>query len=118
VKLLLDEMWSPVIATQRRRRGHDVVAVTERPDLRRQSDAVIFAVAQREDRAVVTENVADFRQIAAFELRRGRAYVGLIFTRDRRFPRHDRRTAGRLVTALDELLAHGPAGMGFEWWLS
>lgn len=55
-------MWTPDIAVQLRRRGHNVVAVAERPDLRGQPDALIFAAAQSEERAVVTENVADYRR--------------------------------------------------------
>ena len=57
MKLLLDEMWPHDLADQLRRRGHYVVAVTERPHLRGQSDAFIFAAAQAEERVIVTENV-------------------------------------------------------------
>jgi len=117
VKLLLDEMLSPEIAAQLRRRGHDAVAVGERTDLRAQSDAIIFARAQREGRAIVTENVSDFRPLASFELQQGRSCPGLIFMTNRRFPRNDPRTAGRLVTALNDLLSTtlGPADP--ETWL-
>lgn len=118
MRLLLDEMWSPNIAVQLRRSGYDVVAIAERSDLRGQPDLVVFAIAQREERTVVTENVGDFRQLAAFELHRGRSHAGLILTSNRRFPRHDARTAGRLVTALDQLLAQGPEATNLEHWLS
>ncbi len=43
MKLLLDEMWSPAIAAALRERGHDVVAVAERSDLRGKPDDVIFS---------------------------------------------------------------------------
>ncbi len=118
MKLLLDEMWSPEIAIQLQRRGHDVAAVTQQPELRGQSDHVIFATAQRERRAIVTENVADYRPLAASELQQGRSHGGLIFTGNQRFPRHDPRTAGRMVTALDELLSEGPEATNLEYWLS
>ncbi len=52
MKLLLDEMWSPVIAVQLRRRGYDVVAVVERNDLRCALDGVLCEVAQRESRII------------------------------------------------------------------
>jgi hypothetical protein len=118
VKLLLDEMWSPEVAIQLRRRGHDVVAVAERPELRGQPDAVIFATARTEDRTIVTENVADYRPIAVSELQQGRSHFGLILTSNRRFPRNDPRTAGRLVTALNELLSREPELTNSEYWLS
>ena len=115
MKLLLDEMWPPSIAEALRERGHDVVAAAERPDLRGQPDEVIFHVARAEERAVVTENVADFRPLAAAELRAGRSHPGLIFTSDRAFPRGNARTAGRLVAALDRLLTQRDLLAGERW---
>jgi hypothetical protein len=118
VKLLLDEMWSPDLAIQLRRHGHDVVAVAERPDLRGQPDPAVFATAVAEARAVVTENVADYRPLAEERVRQGATHPGLILTSNRRFPRHDRRTAGRLVVALDALLSAEPDLTNQEHWLS
>jgi predicted nuclease of predicted toxin-antitoxin system len=118
VKILLDEMWSPAVARQLRRRGHDVQAVAERPDLRGQPDAVVFTAAQAEMRAIVTENVVDFRPLATQALREGRPHAGVIFTRDRVFPRADRRTIGRLVSALDALLSRELDQENLEFWLS
>jgi len=118
VRLLLDEMWSPDIAEQLRRRGHDVIAVAERPDLRRQSDNLIFATAQREGYTIVTENVADFRSLGIAADEQGQSHHGLIFTSNRQFPRHNPRTLGRLVIALDELLSKNPDDLNFEHWLS
>src|SRR5438309_791299 len=110
-------MWSAAIAVQLRRRGHDVVAVLERSDLRGQSDAVVFSLAQVEERAIVTENVIDYRPIAAAELQRNRTHCGVLFTTNRGFPRHDPRTTGRLVTALDNLLRSMPDATNQEYWL-
>lgn len=104
MKLLLDEMWSHQIAEELRPRHHDVVAVTERPDLLGQPDEAIFAAARAEERAIVTENVPDFRPLGFDVLQRGESHPGLILTTNRRYPRADARTAGRLVTALDNLL--------------
>ena len=117
MKLLLDEMWPPAIAVQLRHQGYDVVAVAERPELRGQPDAIIFAAAQADGRSIVTENVADYRLLAAVELRQSRSHAGLFFTSDRRFPRHDPRTAGRLVTALIEIASRTLDPDGFEYWL-
>lgn len=57
VRLLLDEMFSPRIADELRRRGHDVVAMVADPELRALSDAAVYAWAAEQDRRVVTENV-------------------------------------------------------------
>jgi hypothetical protein len=45
VRLLLDEMFSPAIAAELRERGHEVIAVADRPDLPAKSDEEIFAWA-------------------------------------------------------------------------
>jgi len=58
VKLLLDEMWPPIIAAELRRRGHEVIAVAERAELHGQPDEVVFAAAQAEGRTLLTENAA------------------------------------------------------------
>jgi predicted nuclease of predicted toxin-antitoxin system len=63
VGLLLDEMFSPVIAAELSKLGHDVIAVVDRPDLRSESDEEIFAWASTDKRRLLTENVKDFRPI-------------------------------------------------------
>lgn len=113
MKLLLDEMWPGSVAEQLRQRGHDVVAVVERPDLRGQPDDVVFATAQVEGRAVVTENVSDFLRLAAGASH----HAGLVLTSNRRFPRGDARTIGRLVAALEALLSAQEPIAPFEYWL-
>lgn len=60
MRLLLDEHFSRRVAVELRRRGYDVIAVTESEDLRGLPDADLFAHARAERRAVVTQNVADF----------------------------------------------------------
>lgn len=108
MRLLLDEMWPSKIAEQLRRRGHEVEAVKERPELIGKPDTVIFAVAQAERRAVVTENADDFRPLAALHLQSGHSHHGLVLTSDKSFPRHHPRTIGRLSKALHELLTSHP----------
>lgn len=78
MKALIDEPLSPDIAKLLRDRGHDVEAVAERPDLVGRPDRVIFEVAAAEGRAVVTNNVKDFRPLAAECLAQGRTHPGLI----------------------------------------
>ena len=115
MRLLLDEMWSPAIAAALPERGHDVVAVTERSDLRGKPDDVMFSEAQADGRAIVTENVVDYRQLASEALRAGRTAPTLIFTSNRAYPRAGRRTAGRPVMALDALLATRDVTEGEHW---
>ena len=115
MKLLLDEMWSPAIAAALRDRGHDVWAVAERSDLRGKPDDVIFHHVQADGRAIVTENVVDYRLLASEVLRAGRRGPALIFTSNRAYPRASRRTAGRLVMALDSLLKAGRPLQAEHW---
>lgn len=104
MRLLLDEMYPAVIAERLRDRGHDVVAVTERPELRSMTDMDVFAVCQREHRAVVTENIADFAGIADGLDQRGEEHFGLVLIDPATYPRGRPRTIGRMVSALDRLL--------------
>jgi predicted nuclease of predicted toxin-antitoxin system len=97
--LLLDEMFSPVIAERLRARGVDCVAVAG-DVLASQDDPVIADAALDAARVLVTNNVVDFEQ-----LRRQRAASGdpmplLVYTSDATFPR-DRQFIGRLVDALE-----------------
>ena len=115
MKLLLDEMWAPAIAEALRHRGHAVVAVAERLDLRGMPDEAIFEAALAEGWVIVTENVVDYRPLAADAMRAGRAYPAMIFTSNRAYPRANRRTAGRLVVALDGLLTGRDTIEGEHW---
>lgn len=106
MKLLLDEMFSGVLAQQVRRRGHDVVAIQDASCalLQGAGDRDVFEAALVERRTIVTEDVSVFRGLEIDAAAEGRAAPRLIFTTDRQFPRGDPATLGRLVLALDELL--------------
>lgn len=78
MRALLDEHLSPRIAVTLRERGHDVVAVGEREDLIGCIDRTVLEAATAERRAVVTNNVKDFRPLAAERLARGQGHGGLI----------------------------------------
>ena len=110
MKLLLDEMYTPTIAEQLRARGHDAASIHdgEYQRLEGEPDDEVWAAASAEDRALVSENVQDFRRIEANALAHAQAVARLIFTTDRQFPRGDPATPGRLVDALDGLLATEP----------
>lgn len=111
MKLLVDEMYPPAITKQLRDRKHDAEAVTERLELRALADADIFAVAQQEQRAVVTENIDDFSVVADGYDQRGQAHYGLVLVPPGSYPRGRGETIGRMVTELDRLLDEHPEKM-------
>jgi predicted nuclease of predicted toxin-antitoxin system len=104
VKLLLDEMYPRAIAEELRARGHDAVSVHDAPGPGT-TDEELFDHARSEYRAVVTENIRDYRPLAEEILKAGEAHSGLILTTAKRWPRND---IGAIITALDELLATNP----------
>lgn len=67
---------------------------------------------------MVTENVGDYRPLAAAALQHGHSHCGLVRTSNHRFPRHDPGTLRRLVTALDRLLSSATVVANLEHWLS
>ena len=111
MKLALDHHYSPAIATELRKRGFDVVAAIER-GWETEDDEALLGLCDKERRALVTNNVADFTVIARGWAIEGRRHSGLIFTSDVSMPR-DRQTIGRYVEALAELLRASPRGDAF-----
>jgi predicted nuclease of predicted toxin-antitoxin system len=116
VRLLLDEMFSPQIAAELVRRGHDVVAVAADPGLVGLPDEQILEWATEQGRCLVTENVKDYEALRRASAAQGRTHAGLLYCGPRRFPR-DRRFLGALVVALDKLIAAdqlpGPADVAW-----
>lgn len=115
-RLLLDEMFSPQIASELVRRGHDVAAVAADPELAGLPDEQVLEWATSQGRCLVTENVKDYEVLRRAAAAQGSTRAGLLYCPARRFPR-DRRFAGALVVALDKLLAAdqlpGPDGTGW-----
>jgi hypothetical protein len=109
LRLLLDEMYSPAIAAELRARGHDVVSVHDVGSglVTGASDADVLGASQRDERALVTENVRDYRPLEIGLLADGSHHAGLVYTSNRQFPRGEPTTLGRLVRALDALLREG-----------
>ena len=107
MKLLLDEMLSPAIARELRSRGHDVEPVAGHPDREALSDPEVLALARAEHRAVVTNNLRDFRPLHHEAITPGGAgHFGMIFT-----PGSYRRAkadTGRIIAALEEVLNRRP----------
>jgi len=107
VRLLLDEMLTPVIARELRSRGHDVEAVAGHPDREGLSDPDVLARARAEHRAIVTANLSDFRPLHHEAITPGGAgHYGMIF-----IPGSYRLTnnnLGTIVTALEAILRSNP----------
>lgn len=97
-------MYTASVAEQLRQRDHDVIAVAERADLRGTPDEDLLDWARTEDRALVTDNQRDFIPIHYRRIANGHDHKGLILTTNRRFPRGQPATTGKLVVALDEFL--------------
>ncbi len=109
MKALLDEQLSPLIAQLLRERDLDVVAAAERPDLIEVSDREIVETATREQRAVVTNDVKDFRPIATERLTDGRGHAGLILLPASRSRSRD--ATGRLADAIESVMRTHPNGI-------
>ena len=97
------------IAAELRTRGHDAMAVKrDRPDLERQPDGTVLAAATAEQRAVVTNNVRDFRVAHERVLARGETHYGVIYTFYGSLPRN-RAAISLWVTTLELFLStHEP----------
>jgi hypothetical protein len=106
VRLLLDEMLSPVTAARLRERGHDVQAVkgSEHEAL---SDSDVMDLARSERRAVVTNNLVDFRRLHHDAISPGGdGHFGMVFMSGSY--RRTKADTGRIVTALEDKLREFP----------
>lgn len=113
---MLDEQLSDEIAKALRSRGLDVQAVTEREDLVERSDAHVLEVASAEDRATVTNNIKDYRPLAAERLAGGRGHGGLILLPAKRS--RARAATGALADAIEKIMRANPAGIAnSEHWV-
>jgi hypothetical protein len=117
VKVLLDEHFSPAVASLLRERGLDAEGVVERSDLIEKPDSEVLDSASREGRAVVTNNIKDFRPIAAERLTNGYGHAGLVLVPG---PRPRRRAdTGGLADAIEAVMREHPDGIpDSESWLA
>jgi Domain of unknown function (DUF5615) len=116
VALVLDEMFSPEIASELVKRGHDAVAVAADPELVGLADVQILEWATNQRCCLVTENVKDFEVLRRVWTAQGRTHAGLVYSASRRYPR-GRRFVGALVAALDRMITSGqvPATNEVAW---
>jgi hypothetical protein len=107
VKLFLDAHLHLPIARLLRDRGHDVVAVLERPDLIGTVDDHVWKTAIAERRTVVTENARDFVPATRATDAAGLAHPGLVLVSPKTVMR-SRDATGFLVEALHRLATTNP----------
>ena len=116
MRAILDEQLSPQIAVLLRKAGYDVDAVADREDLVGRSDRFIFEVACGEGLAVVTNNIKDFRPLAAEWLAQGRVHAGLILLPSTRT--RSRNAIAAVAAAIENGLRDHPEGLnGGERWI-
>jgi predicted nuclease of predicted toxin-antitoxin system len=108
LKLLIDEMYPPVIAERLREAGHDAISVLDHPDVVGQDDLRVWEFAASNRRAIVTENAADFLFITRSQPAVGDAVPTLIVTSNRSFSRHQGSFIGRALRALSALCDEHP----------
>ena len=100
-------MLAPLIARELQARGHDVIAIAGDPVHEALGDVEVLAFGRSQQRAVVTDNVRDFRPLHVEAVTPGGAgHYGLIF-----MPGSYRRTktdTGRIPAALEAKLAQFP----------
>lgn len=105
MRLLLNEQINPMVATELRRRGYDVVTANE-IGTGGASDPEQLAAATAERRAVVTYNIADFQELLIEWSQKGLTHWGIIFVSEKTL---SQRSVGPLVQALQHLLNDFPA---------
>ncbi len=116
MRILLDAQLSHEIASELVRRGIDAEAVTSREDLAGNTpDEQLMTLAHAEDRVIVTNNIKDFRPIAARRLLRGQGHAGLILVSPAT-PR-TRAAVRPLADAIERLAREYPGGLadGERW---
>ena len=111
MKALLDEQLSSEIAAELRSRGWDVEAVGERPWMRGQSlsDDQVMDTAASEDRALVTNNVKDYRPIAARMVAGGQGHRGLMLLPSTRSC--SRAAVQPLTDVIERIMREHPEGL-------
>ncbi len=107
MRLLLDEMFSPAIARELRARGHDVQAAAGHPEWEALSDPQVMALARAERRAIVTNNVRDYRPLHVDAVTPGgQGHFGMIFMSGNY--RRTKSDIGRIIADLEAKLTQYP----------
>jgi predicted nuclease of predicted toxin-antitoxin system len=112
-------MLSPAIARELQARGYDVEAVAGHPDREALPDPEVLALARTERRAVVTNNVRDFRPLhVEAVMPGGPGHYGMIFMAGNY--RRTKSDIGRIIAAIEGKIKQYPgdeALVNAEEWL-
>lgn len=104
MKLVLDEMWTPVIAIELRKLRYRAIAINEREHSGRYAglpDDEVFARAQEDRCTVVTDNIPDFEKARLDWQATGREHYGVIYALNPPFNRHrGDAVIGQMIMAL------------------
>jgi predicted nuclease of predicted toxin-antitoxin system len=100
-RVLLDANVPPAVGEALARYGHDVIVASGDPALEVLNDADLLREATRQDRVLVTFNVADFVELARECAHRNEDHMGIIVIHARTYPR---KGVGAIAKALDSLL--------------
>lgn len=101
--ILLDEMFSGIIAEQLRAKGHDAQAVVTDPAYISLPDDQVLTGAAAAGRALVTANIKDFVPLDAQYRAAGQTHAGLILVSTKTFAQ-DRTYTTAITSALAALL--------------
>lgn len=117
MRILLDAQLSHDIAEILKARGHDADAITARPDLADDmTDEQVMAIAHQEVRVVVTNNVKDFRPIAAARSASGKGHSGLILLSPN--TKRTKAAGPALADAIEAVIQANPGGLAeSERWI-
>lgn len=117
MKALLDAQLSFHIADLLQRKRLDVEAITSRNDIPDNTpDARVLEIGAAEARAVVTNNIRDFRPLATERLRSGQDHAGLILVPSSR-PR-TKAAVQALADDIERVLVDNPGGLAnSERWI-
>jgi len=107
-RLLLDEHYSTVIASELRRSGHDALGVAEVGlAVAGAGDEEVLRFATSRRRTLLTNNVRHFAPLAQRWAAGGEEHLGLLFTSDASMPQ-SKTTIGVYLTALRTLMHEHP----------
>ena len=106
MRLLLDEHYANEIAAELRATGHDAATVSER-GLKATDDESLLALANFEDRALLTNDHRHFVPMATRWAASGKGHCGVLLTSDSSMPRNEA-GIGLYVRTLRVLMGANP----------
>lgn len=106
MKWLIDETLPPATATELNTLGHDALSVGD-AGLGETDDATGYAAAVEQQRAMVTENFADFSVVVTQRRASEEPCVPLVFVRKQDYPRGGA-LAAHLAHRLDQWATDNP----------